>query len=328
MNTEKPVVTVTRKLPEKTERRMSELFDARFNENDAPMTHEQLREAMAISDILAVTITDMIDATLLAGAGEKLKLIANFGAGTDHIDVQTARQRNILVTNTPDVFAEDTADLTMAMLLALPRRLLEGVDAIRSRKWHGWSPTWMTGSRPAGKHLAIIGLGRVGEAVARRAAAFGLKIHYHNPAPLPEKLAASLGAVYWESLDQLLAHADIVSVHCTHTPATYHLLSARRLDLLKKTAYLINTSRGEVIDEAALLRKLEKNEIAGAALDVYERKSEFDSRFYNLNNVLLLPHMCSATLEGRQEAGDRLILNIQTFLSGHNPPDRVFSRHR
>ena len=323
MSVKKPIVTVTRKLPEKTEARMRELFDVRLNENDSLMSVEALREAVKISDILAPTITDKIDAALLAHAGPNLKLIANFGTGFDHIDVKTAGRRNIVVTNTPDVFAEDTADLTTALILALPRRLKEGLEAVRDKSWQGWSPTWMTGTRPAGKHLAIIGMGRVGEAVARRAATFGLKIHYHNLKPLPEAVTAPLNAAYWESLDQLLAHADIISIHCPHNPSTYHLLSARRLDLLKPTAFIINTSRGEVIDEAALLRKLEKEEIAGAALDVYEREPQFDPRFFNLKNALLLPHMCSATVEGRQEAGEKLILNIQTFLSGHNPPNRI-----
>lgn len=319
----KPIVTVTRKLPDTIEARMQTLFDVRLNKDDHPLTRAELMTAVKESHILVPTIGDVIDANLLAHTGENLTMIANFGTGFDHIDVRSARQRHITVTNTPDVFAEDTADMTIAMLLALPRRIIEGIQMMQTGSWQGWSPLGLVGRRIAGKTLGIIGLGRVGEAVARRAKAFGLKIIYHNRKPLPKSLETELGAVYYENLDPLLIASDFVSVHCPHTPATYHLLSARRLDLMRPDAYLINTSRGEVIDEKALVRKLKNKSLAGAALDVYQAEPHINPDFRGLENILLLPHMSSATIEGRKSAGERVIVNIQTHLSGHAPPDRI-----
>src|SRR5476651_2641339 len=267
----KPVVIVTRKLPDSVELRMRELFDARFNPDDKPMTQAQLADAVKTADVLVPTVTDRIDASVLSKAGEQLKLIANFGNGVDNIDVVGAVQRGITVTNTPGVLTEDTADMTMALILAVPRRLVEGSAVLTSdADWPGWTPTWMLGHRIWGKRLGIIGMGRIGQAVARRARAFGLQIHYHNRKPVSSRIAEELEATYWESLDQMLARMDIVSVHSPHTPATYHLLSARRLKLLQPTAILINTARGEIIDETALAELLRAGAIGGAGLDVFE----------------------------------------------------------
>jgi len=326
MPTKKPLVIVTRKLPEQVETRMRELFDARLNLDDTPMTAAQLADAMASADVLVPTITDHIDAGLIARCGPNLKLIANFGAGVDNIDVQAATNRGILVTNTPGVLTEDTADMTMALILAVPRRLVEGVAALEEDRFRGWSPNWMLGNRLQGKRLGIVGMGRIGQAVARRARAFGLQIHYHNRRKVAPKIEEELDATYWESLDQMLARMDIISVNCPHTPATYHLLSARRLKLLRPQSYIVNTSRGEVIDENALARMLEADEIAGAGLDVFEHEPAVNPKLVKLaraGKVLLLPHMGSATLEGRVDMGEKVIINIRTFMDGHRPPDRV-----
>ncbi len=266
----KPLVVVTRKLPDSIETRMRELFDARLNLDDKPWTPSELSEALKTAEVLVPTVTDRIDAETLAQAGDQLKLIANFGNGVDNIDVEAAIKRGITVTNTPKVLTEDTADMTMALILAVPRRLAEGATVITGDKeWGGWSPTWMLGHRIWGKRLGIIGMGRIGQAVARRARAFGLQIHYHNRRPLPAATEEDLEATYWESLDQMLARMDIISINCPHTPATYHLLSARRLKLIRNSAYVVNTARGEVIDENALTRLIEAGEIAGAGLDVF-----------------------------------------------------------
>jgi glyoxylate reductase len=316
-------VVVTRKLPEAVETRMRELFEVRLNETDTPMTPAELAEAIASADVLVPTVTDRIDQKLLAQAGEKLKLIANYGAGFDHIDVETARRRGILVSNTPGVLTEDTADMTMALILAVPRRIKEGMELIQSGDWQGWSPTAIMGHRIWGKRLGILGMGRIGQAVARRAGAFGLQIHYHNRRRLHEDIEAELDATYWESFDQMLARMDIVSVNCPHTPATYHLLSARQLKLLQPHAYIVNTARGEVVDENALTRMLVRGELAGAGLDVFEHAPAVNPRLMGLPNVLLLPHMGSATEEGRAEMGEKVIINIKTFADGHRPPDQV-----
>jgi glyoxylate reductase len=325
--TKKPLVIVTRKLPDKVELRMRELFDAQLNPDDKPMTHVQLVEAVRRADVLVPTVTDRIDASVLSRAGEQLKLIANFGNGVDNIDVATAVQRGITVTNTPGVLTEDTADMTMALILAVPRRLVEGSGVLTSdNDWAGWSPTWMLGHRIWGKRLGIIGMGRIGQAVARRARAFGLQIHYHNRRRVAPQTEEELDATFWESLDQMLARMDIISVNCPHTPATYHLLSARRLKLLRPDAYIVNTSRGEVIDENALARLIEAGEIAGAGLDVFEHEPAVNPKLIKLakaGKVLLLPHMGSATLEGRVDMGEKVIINIKTFMDGHRPPDRV-----
>jgi glyoxylate reductase len=316
-------VVVTRKLPEAVETRMRELFEVKLNESDQPMTQAQLGEAIANADVLVPTLGDRIDQKLLAHAGENLKLIANYGAGFDHIDVETARQRGILVSYTPGVLTEDTADMTMALILAVPRRLKEGIQLIQTGEWQGWSPTAIMGHRIWGKRLGILGMGRIGSAVARRARAFGLQVHYHNRRRLHEDIEAELDATYWESLDQMLARVDILSVNCPHTPATFHLLSARRLALMKPSAYLVNTARGEVVDENALTRMLVRGQLSGAGLDVYEHAPAVNPRLMSLPNVVLLPHMGSATEEGRIEMGEKVILNIKTFADGHRPPDQV-----
>jgi glyoxylate reductase len=323
----KPLVVVTRKLPDSVETRMRELFDARLNLDDKPMSQGELAEAVKVADVLVPTVTDRIDAPVLSQSGEKLKLIANFGNGVDNIDVATAVQRGITVTNTPRVLTEDTADMTMALILAVPRRLAEGASVITGDKeWKGWTPTWMLGHRIWGKRLGIIGMGRIGQAVARRARAFGLQIHYHNRRRVPAQIEEDLEATYWESLDQMLARMDIISVNCPHTPATYHLLSARRLKLLRPEAYIVNTARGEVIDENALTRMIEAGEIAGAGLDVFEHEPAVNPKLVRLaraGKVVLLPHMGSATIEGRIDMGEKVIINIKTFMDGHKPPDRV-----
>jgi glyoxylate reductase len=267
-----PLVIVTRKLPDPIETRMRELFDARLNPDDTPMDTAALAEAMAKAEVLVPTVTDRIDERLIAKAGEQLKLIANFGHGVDNIDVKAAIARGITVTNTPGVLTEDTADMTMALILAVPRRLVEGVKALEMDQFTGWSPSWMLGHRLWGKRLGIVGMGRIGQAVARRARAFGLQIHYHNRKPVHREIERELEATYWESLDQMLARMDIVSINCPHTPATYHLLSARRLKLMKPSAYIVNTARGEVIDENALARMIENGELGGAGLDVFEHE--------------------------------------------------------
>ena len=323
----KPLVIVTRKLPDSVETRMCELFDARLNLADKPMSQAQLAEALKNADVLVPTVTDRIDAAVLKEAGGNLKLIANFGNGVDNIDVAAAVQRGITVTNTPGVLTEDTADMTMALILAVPRRLAEGATVLQGdQDWEGWSPTWMLGHRIWGKRLGIIGMGRIGQAVARRAGAFGLQIHYHNRRRVPAKIEEELNATYWDSLDQMLARMDIVSVNCPHTPATYHLLSARRLKLLRPQAYVVNTARGEVIDENALIRMIAAGELAGAGLDVFEHEPAVNPKLARLareSKVVLLPHMGSATLEGRIDMGEKVIVNIRTFMDGHKPPDRV-----
>ena len=319
----KPLVIVTRRLPDVIETRMMELFRSNLNIEDRPMSQAELIEAVKEADVLVPTVTDRIDAGVLSQAGPKLRLIASFGTGVDHIDLKTARQRGIGVTNTPGVLTEDTADMTMALVLAVPRRLTEGEHMARSGEWQGWSPTFMLGHRIWGKRLGIIGMGRIGQAVARRAKGFGLSIHYHNRRRVHPDVEEELEATYWESLDQMLSRMDIISVNCPHTPATYHLLSARRLKLLPAHAYVVNTSRGEVIDENALARMLENQEIAGAGLDVYEHEPAINPKLLKIENVVLLPHMGSATVEGRIAMGEKVIINIKTFADGHTPPDRV-----
>ena len=323
----KPLVVVTRRLPDSVEMRMRELFDARLNADDKPLTHAELVAAAKTADVIVPTVTDHIDRSVLSQSGERLKLIANFGNGVDNIDVATAVQRGITVTNTPGVLTEDTADMTMALILAVPRRLAEGAQVLTgNQEWTGWSPTWMLGHRIWGKRLGIVGMGRIGQAVARRAQAFGLKIHYHNRRRVAPLIETELNATYWESLDQMLMRMDIISVNCPHTPATYHLLSARRLKLIRPEAYVVNTARGEVIDENALARLIEAEEIAGAGLDVFENEPAVNPRLIKLSKagkVVLLPHMGSATLEGRVDMGEKVIVNIKTFMDGHRPPDRV-----
>jgi glyoxylate reductase len=323
MAVRKPKVVVTRKLPDPVETRMRELFDTELNLEDTPLSGAALAAAMERADVLVPTITDKIDHKVIAAAGERLKLIANFGAGVDHIDVTAATERGLTVTNTPGVLTDDTADLTMGLIMAVSRRVVEGAEVIRDGGFHGWSPTWMLGRRIGGKRLGIIGMGRIGQALARRARAFGLSIHYHNRKPVPQRIAEELEATYWESLDQMLARMDFVSVNCPHTPATYHLLSARRLKLIRPHAILINTARGEIIDEGALATMLQAGEIAGAGLDVFEHEPAVNPKLLKLPNVVLLPHMSSATIEGRVDMGEKVIVNIRTWMDGHKPPDRV-----
>ncbi len=323
MPTARLSVVVTRRLPEPVETRMKELFDVTLRDPDRPMGRDELAAAMRGADVLVPTITDRIDAPLLAQAGDRLKLIANYGAGVDHVDIATARQRGILISNTPGVVTDDTADMAMALILAVTRRIPEGLAEMQRGDWTGWAPTSHLGYRIGGKRLGILGMGRIGQAVARRARAFGMQVHYHNRRRLRAEVEEPLEATFWESLDQMLARMDVLSVNCPHTPATFHLLNARRLKLMKPTAVIVNTSRGEVIDENALTRALRTGELAGAGLDVFERGPDINPRLRDLPNVVLLPHMGSATLEGRIEMGEKVIINIKTFADGHRPPDQV-----
>jgi len=316
-------VVVTRRLPEPVETRMRELFDVDLRDPDTKMTRDELGAALRRADVIVPCVTDQIDAALLAQAGEKLKLIANYGAGIDHIDVATARQRGILVSNTPGVVTEDTADMTMALILAVTRRIPEGLAVMQAGEWQGWAPTAFMGGRVGGRRLGILGMGLIGQAVARRARAFGMQVHYHNRKRLRPEIEEELEATWWDSLDQMVSRMDVISVNCPHTPSTFHLLNARRLKLMKPSAVIVNTSRGEVIDENALTRMLRAGEIAGAGLDVFERGHEVNPRLRQLPNVVLLPHMGSATVEGRTEMGEKVIINIKTFADGHRPPDLV-----
>jgi glyoxylate reductase len=323
MTRRRPLVIVTRKLPDLIETRMMELFDCRLNLDDHPFGREELAQAMKTAEILVPTVTDELSAALIAEAGPQLKLIASFGTGVNNIALDAAKNKGITVTNTPGVLTEDTADMTLALILAVARRLGEGERLVRAGRWQGWAPTAMLGMRLTGKRLGIVGMGRIGTAVAKRARAFGLSIHYHNRRRLDPALEAEVDATYWESLDQMLGHMDVVSINCPHTPATYHLISARRLRLMKPHAIVVNTSRGQVIEEEALARALYAREIAGAGLDVYEREPEIHPRLLELNNVVLLPHMGSSTHDGRFDMGERVIVNIKTFVDGHTPPDKV-----
>ncbi|GGA15808.1 2-hydroxyacid dehydrogenase [Neptunicoccus cionae] len=323
MPSSKLSVVVTRRLPATVEKRLSELFDVKLNETDTPLSREQLTAALRTADVLVPTLSDTIDAGMLAQAGDNLRLIANYGSGVDHIDVATARQRGILVSNTPGVLADDTADMTMALMLAVMRRFREGSSHLQSGDWQGWSPSAFLGARLGGKRLGILGMGQVGSAVARRANAFGMQVFYHNRKRVHKDAESALNATYCESLDQMLARVDVVSINCPHTPSTFHLLNARRMKLMKPSAIVINTSRGEVVDENALTRMLRAGELAGAGLDVFEHGNEINPRLRDLNNVMLLPHMASATEEARVEMGEKVIINIKTFADGHRPPDQV-----
>jgi glyoxylate reductase len=327
-NRKRPRVYITRKLPDAVETRMRELFEAELNVDDAPRTREELIAAVKTADVLVPTVTDRIDAALIAEAGPQMKLIASFSNGTDHIDIDAAAKKGITVTNTPNVLTEDTADMTMALILAVPRRLVQGARVLMDKpgEWEGWSPTWMLGRRIWGKRIGIIGMGRIGTAVARRAKAFGLSIHYHNRKRANPATEEELEATYWDSLDQMLARVDIVSVNCPSTPATFHLLSARRLALLQPTSYVVNTARGDIIDEDALVQALRAGKIAGAGLDVFENEPAVNPKLVKLANegkVVLLPHTGSATIEGRTDMGDKVIINIRTYFDGHRPPNRV-----
>jgi len=325
MNIKQFKVAVTRQLPEPVETRMKELFDVNLSNSPYPLTKDQLLEIVQDCDVLVPTIGDKIDGNFIKETGGKLKLISNYGVGFDHIDVLTATKRGITVTNTPNVLTEDTADMAMALILSVPRRIKEGVKKLADDEWDGWAPNALLGHRIYGKRLGILGMGRIGQAIARRAKAFGIQIHYHNRNRLPSKVEESLESTYWESLDQMLARIDFLSINAPHTPSTFHLMNARRLKLMKKTAYIINTARGEIIDENALTRMLRSKELAGAALDVYEKGNDINPRLKELDNVFLLPHMSSATIEGRIEMGEKVIINIKTFFDGHTPPDIILN---
>jgi glyoxylate reductase len=331
MTRKKPSVVVTRKLPDAVETRMCELFETRLNLEDRPFSHAELVAAVRTADVLVPTVTDRIDEGLIGQAGPNLKLIANFGNGVDNIDVGAASRKGITVTNTPNVLTEDTADMTLGLMIAISRRLTEGFGAIEDGLFRGWSPTWMLGRRIWGKRLGIIGMGRIGTAVARRARAFGLSIHYHNRKRVSPKTEEELEATYWESLDQMLARMDIISVNCPYTPATFHLLSARRIALMQPTAYIVNTARGQIIDEDALIAAIQTGRLAGAGLDVFEHEPAVKPAMMALakeGKAVILPHMGSATIEGRLEMGDRVIINIRTLFDGHRPPDRVLPMDR
>ena len=323
MTADRLKVVVSRRLPATVEARMQELFDVTLRDPDTAMTRAELASALMTADVLVPTLADKLDAELIAAAGPRLKLIANYGAGVDHINVDAARTRGVLVTNTPGVVTEDTADMTLALILSVMRRIPEGLATMQAGEWSGWSPMAMLGARIGGKKLGILGMGRIGQAVARRARAFGLQIHYHNRHRLRPDVETALDAIWWESLDQMVARVDILSINCPHTPATYHLMNPRRLKLMKPTAVIVNTSRGEVVDENALTRGLRASELGGAGLDVYSRGAEINPRLRELPNVVLLPHMGSATIEGRIDMGEKVIINIQTFADGHRPPDLV-----
>lgn len=312
-------VVVTRRLPAAVEHRMAELFDVTVRDSDAPMSRDELIAAMQDVDVLVPTVNDRLDAAVFEQAGERLKLVANYGAGTDHIDVNAAHANGIMVSNTPGVGAEDTADMTLALMLSVTRRIPEGLSVMQTGDWDGWSPTALLGGKIGGRSLGILGMGRIGQAVARRARAFGMQVHYHNRNRLRPETEADLGAKYWSSLNQMLAQVDILTIHCPHTPSTYHIMNARRLALMKPSAVIVNTSRGDVIDENALTRMLRSGEIAGAGLDVYEGGAEPNPRLRALKNVVLLPHMASATVEGREEMGARVMLNISTHADGFRP---------
>ena len=319
----KTKIILTRRLPDTVETRMRELFNATLNESDQPFSEMQLVEALKTADVLVPTVTDDLNASVIEQSGPQLRLIASFGTGVDHIDLKAARKKGITVTNTPGVLSEDTADVAMALILAVPRRIVQGDTKIRSGQWDGWSPTGMLGHRINGKRLGIIGMGSIGQAIARRAKAFGMSIHYHNRKAVHPSTEADLEATYWETVEQMLPRVDIISVNCPSTPATHHLLNAERLSLLPSHSYLVNTGRGDVIDELALLDLLKEKKIAGAGLDVYEHEPVVTSALIDLPNVVLLPHIGSATIEGRHAMGEKVIINIQTFFDGHTPPDRV-----
>ena len=323
MSNPKLTVVVTRYLPKPIENRLQELFDVRLRDKDQAMSRDELINAVSHCDVLVSTITDTIDRTVIESAAENLKLIANFGAGFDHIDIDAAQARGVLVSNTPDVASEDTADMTIGLILAVSRRLREGLSLMESETWDGWAPTAMMGKRLGGKKLGILGMGRIGTAVARRALAFGMSIHYHNRHPVHADTEAELRATYWESLDQMVNRMDILSVNCPHTPSTFHLLSERRLGLMKPDSIIVNTSRGDVIDQNALIRMLQKKQIAGAGLDVFAHDGNVPLPPKGLSNVVLLPHMGSATIEGRIEMGEKVLINIMAIADGHRPPDLV-----
>ena len=319
----KPKVIITRRLQDRVENRMKELFNVELSSAEYPISKQELLSAVKDAEILVPTIGDKIDASILSAASSKLKLIANYGAGYDHIDIKTALQRGIIVTNTPSVLTTDTADMTMALILAIPRKLREGHEEMQSGNWKGWSPSAMIGMRITGKKLGILGMGRIGQAIAKRARAFDLNINYHNRRRLHKNIEKSLSATYWENLEEMLSAVDILVVSASLNPSSLYLLNAKCLGKMKHSAYLVNISRGEIIDQKALVRQLKDGRLGGAGLDVYDSEEIIGSDFKSLKNVFLLPHMGSSTLEGRIEMGEKVIINIKTFLDGHRPPDQI-----
>ena len=319
----KPKVFITRRLPKKIETRMMELFDATLNDTDLLLKEDELISVFKKYEIIVPSIADNISKRVIENAGLQLRLIANFGAGVDHIDIEEAKEKNLIVTNTPGYLADDTADLVMSLLLALPRRLYEGSRVVANGSWNGWSPTSLLGNRIYGKRLGIIGMGRIGRAVAHRAKAFGISIHYHNRKRLPSLMEEEYDATYWKNLDEMIPRMDIISVNCPLTNATKGLLSSQRLKLMTKDSYLINSSRSEIVDEKALAYMLKEKKIAGAGLDVFSRRKDDTSQLLELSNTILIPHMGSATIEGRIEMGEKVIVNIKTYIDGHNPPNRI-----
>jgi glyoxylate reductase len=320
---EKPCVIVTRRLPENIEARMRDLFGARLNLSDTPMDAEALKAAVRTADVLVPTVTDRITSEVIEAAGPKLKLIANFGVGFNHVDLKAAKARGIAVTNTPGVLTDATADITMTLMLAVTRRALEGSDVLRGGKFAGWNPTWMMGVGLRGRTLGIVGMGRIGEAVAQRSRAFGMKIHYHNRRRVKPEVERELEATYWADLDKMIPEMDIVSINCPSTPETYHLMSAQRIGRMKRSAYLINSARGDIVDEAALADALEREAIAGAALDVFEREPMVEPKLLTVKNAVLFPHLGSSTIEARTGMGEKVIANVLAFAGGQRPPDLV-----
>lgn len=321
-----PRIVVTRRLPGAIEARLAELGDTRLNEADRTLDPSALAAALAEAEILVATVTDRLDTAALAGAGERLGLIANFGVGVDHIDLDAAAARGIAVTNTPDVLTEDTADLAMALILGTARRLRAGMRRLERGTWAGWAPTDLLGRRLKGSALGIVGMGRIGQAVALRARAFGMDIHYHNRRRLPRSAEAPLAARYWPDLDAMLGAVDIVSLHCPLTGATHHLISDERLARMKPDACLVNTARGEIVDEGALISALEAGRLAGVGLDVYEAEPRVPEHLLAFDTVFALPHMGSGTEASRREMGERVLQNIESFLAGREPPDTVGPR--
>lgn len=321
----KPLVIVTRKLPVVVESRMQELFNVKLNEDDHLFTKNELLSAVKDATVLVPTVTDKIDAEIINAVGPNFKMIANFGVGINHIDLSAARAKMITVTNTPGVLTEDTAEMAFSLMLGIMRRVNEGERMLRAGKWQGWAPTDMHGTRLFGKKIGIIGMGRIGQALANRAKAFGMDIHYHNRNPIHQDLEAEFDATYWQSLDQMITQMDVLSLNCPYTDETHHLMNDHRLGLMQKHAYIINTARGEIIDENSLIKKLSLGEIKGAGLDVYENEPHVKKDFLTLENVVLAPHMGSATMEARRAMGEKVIINVKTLLDGHSPRDRVIS---
>lgn len=319
----KPKVIVSRKIPDSIETRMAELFDVRLNLNDKAFSKDDLIAAVKEADVFVSTVTDHITAEILDQAGPQFKMIANFGMGVDHIDMKAAHAKGIVVTNTPNVLTEETADLAMALILSVPRRIFQGEKILRAGKWDGWAPMTFLGHSVQGKRLGIIGMGRIGRAVAKRARAFGMSVHYHNRSRMHESLESELEATYWENLDEMLGRMDVISINCPHTDETHHMLNRDRLKLLPAQAYVINTARGEVIDEEALADLIATGAISGAGLDVFENEPNVNEKLLELDNVVLIPHMGSATFEARQATGEKVLINIKTFTDGHTPPDKI-----